>query len=150
MMKQIIFFYTLLIYSCQLNAQTAPNGKFSKELITEVKLSNPVFSKIDAVNNDSPYEIELLTSGEQDMNKRNILNGKAIYGKIINLNKKSVGLENVNITISQSASGDIESTVTNKFGEFYLIMNSDTTHKVYVNNIEFQTIKIISKNKTKL
>lgn len=149
-MKQIIFLYTLLIISFQLNAQTAPIGKFSKELINEVKFSNPVFSKIDAVNNDSPYEIELLTSGEQDMNKRNILNGKVIYGKITNLNKKSVGLENVNITISQAASGDNESTVTNKFGEFSLVMNSDTTHKVYVNNIEFQTIKIISKNKTKL
>ena len=146
-MKKQFLIIALLICSLQLFGQEAikTNKIIDNQLIT----NNAVLSKISKSNtaSESPYELEIYSSGEFDNKNRIIVANRVIVGKISLAKNVKGSVSNIKVTVSQAESGDVESTQTNPKGEFRLEMQKDTVHIVLVNDVEFEPIKIISNKK---
>lgn len=83
-------------------------------------------------------ELKLLTDGSTTQDGTPIV-GTTIAGTITGIKKPA------EIKIIQSESGDSGTAITNKKGNFIVTVKKDTTHKIYVNGVEYGKIKIISK-----
>lgn len=104
--------------------------------------------------------MEILTSGEKDTQRREVVNGLTVKGSIISAAVLSGGAGSgaasasyaatgrvapggIKITILQKETGDEESTTTDANGNFSLTLKHDTLHTIYVNGTEYGQIKLM-------
>lgn len=158
-MKQITLLSLMLlccIFASQ--AQQKSIATANAENLVKVKLSaSPTFKL--------PYHLEILTSGEKDTQRREVVNGLTVKGSIISAAVSSVSSlsggagsgaasasyaatgrvapSGIKITILQKETGDEESTTTDANGNFSLTLKHDTLHTIYVNGTEYGQIKLM-------
>jgi hypothetical protein len=163
-MKQIIllaFVFLCCIFSVK--AQQKLSESISTDNSAKVRLTAaPTFNL--------PYGLEILTSGEKDTQRRDVVNGLTVKGSIVSAAVSSVGAlsggagsgaasasyaatgrvanNNVKITVIQKETGDEASTTTDANGNFSLTLKHDTLHTIYVNGVEYAKVKLKTKHDT--
>jgi hypothetical protein len=158
-MKQITLLSLLLlcfIFASQ--AQQKSIATANADNSVKVKLSASPAYKL-------PYHLEILTSGEKDTQRREVVNGLTVKGSIVSAAVSSVGNlaggagggaaaasyaaagrvanNGIKVTILQKETGDEESTTTDANGNFSLTLKHDTLHTIYVNGTEYGQIKLM-------
>ncbi|HPR85652.1 MAG TPA: carboxypeptidase-like regulatory domain-containing protein [Prolixibacteraceae bacterium] len=163
-MKQITFFAFLFICSIfLLNAQQKSSESIVTNNSAKVRIpASPAFKL--------PYSLEILTSGEKDAQRREVVNGLTVKGSIVSAAVSSVSslaggagggaaaasyaatgrmaVQNITITIIQRETGDEATTVTDANGNFSLTLKHDTLHTILINGTEYGQLKLKTKHDT--
>lgn len=159
-MKQITLL-SLILLCCIFASQAQLKSIATAENSVKVKLAASPAYKL-------PYHLEILTSGEKDTQRREVVNGLTVKGAIVSAAVSSVSAlaggagsgaasasyaatgrvapNGIKITILQKETGDEESTTTDANGNFSLTLKHDTLHTIYVNGTEYGQVKLM-KNK---
>lgn len=158
-MKRItLLAFVLLCCIFAVKAQQKSSESISTNNSAKVRLTAAPTFKL-------PYSLEILTSGEKDTQRRDVVNGLTVKGAVISAAVSSVGALSggagsgaasasyaatgrvapggIKITILQKETGDEESTTTDASGNFSLTLKHDTLHTIYVNGTEYGQIKLM-------